>query len=336
MKQRVQDLEAQLCEMRARQQQAQFAGAEYPAANMHAEGTLPYPTGANMQHTMWQAAPNMTRTPGVMPNDVWPTMPVDGTHTPNTDVSMQSNAFIPQSFQSHGFPTSGVMSPLNLPGSSGIDNLPHTMMPSDMDMHSPEAMGHPGRGSLDVQSLYKMGHPSEVSEEDANPWDNRSYVMSPTSSRMGAVAASGTASVMSSSPWGSIATAPTEVSEDGLPSKQSTMEERFEYVLDCARKVGFETFDNMASQYYAQNFDTNSSLAMDQRVSRNRHLPAMLADIRQNSGNWSSWERRGFQDETLKTAEEICAAECRDFKANGDAASLATIQQKVESFPIRL
>lgn len=327
MKQRVQDLEQQLCEMRARQQHQQLpVGAEFNPGMT--DTNVPFPGTSNMP-AVWQQVPGIARGHAVVPNEAWPTMPVDGTHTPAGDVAMQSNAFIPQSFQSPGFPTSGVMSPLNLPAAGHVDGLPRSLMPSEMDIQPPEGMGHPGRGSFDVQSLYKLGHPSEVSEDDSSAWDNGSYVMSPTGSRVGTVAPSGTASVMSGSPWGSIATAPTEISEDGLPTKLSSMEERFEYVLDCARRVGFETFDNMASQYYAQNFDANSSLAMDQRVSRNRHLPAMLADIRQSSSKWSVWERRGFQDETLKTAEEICAAECRDFKTNGDAATLVTIQQKV-------
>lgn len=167
---------------------------------------------------------------------------------------------------------------------------------------------------------------TDASEEENAAWAQSPYMMSPGSSRMGTIPPSSHG--VSHSPWGSIATA-TDLSDDGMPGANNTIEERFEYVLDCARKVGFETFDSMATQYYASNFDQSSSLAMDQRVSRNRHLPAMLADLRQNSNNWSVWERRGYQDETLKAAEEICAQECRDFRAGADPVTLATVQQKV-------
>lgn len=177
-------------------------------------------------------------------------------------------------------------------------------------------------GSFHVQPLYRINHTSELFEEEADSWNHNPYFLSPTDSH-----------IMSSSTWSSNATVPTEVSEDGIPTPYSALEERFAHVLECARRVGFETFDHMASQYYAQNFHAGSSLAMDQKVSRNRHLPAMLADLRRNSATWSVWERQGFQDETLKTAEEIYASECRDFKANGELVTLAAIQQNVYNLP---
>lgn len=154
-------------------------------------------------------------------------------------------------------------------------------------------------------------------------------MLSPISSR------AGTGPLNTSSPWGSVATVPTETSEDCTTSQSSSVEDRFEYVLECARRVGFDNFDSMAAQYYASSFDPSSSLAMDQRVSRNRHLPALLSEIHENSTDWSAWERRGYQDEVLKVAETICAAECREFRtwhatiSDPGMVSLATIQQKV-------
>lgn len=191
--------------------------------------------------------------------------------------------------------------------------------------------------------LAPKGQASEISEEDGNDaklftnhtsWENSPAMMSPTSSRTGTVAPQ---SAISTSPWGSIATAATEVSDAGSPHQFSSIEERFEYVLECARRVGFDTFDSMAAQYYGSSFDPCSSLAMDQRLSRNRHLPALLSEIRQKSAQWSVWERRAYQDEALKTAEDICAIECREFRSMQDlgdasAANLATIQQKVSLF----
>lgn len=191
--------------------------------------------------------------------------------------------------------------------------------------------------------LVVKGQASEISEEDGNDaklftnptsWENSPAMMSPTSSRTGTVAPQ---SAISTSPWGSIATAATEVSDAGSPHQFSSIEERFEYVLECARRVGFDTFDSMAAQYYGSSFDPCSSLAMDQRLSRNRHLPALLSEIRQKSAQWSVWERRAYQDEALKTAEDICAIECREFRSMQDlgdvnAANLATIQQKVSLF----
>lgn len=79
---------------------------------------------------------------------------------------------------------------------------------------------------------------------------------------------------------------------------------------------------------------------MDQRVSRNRHLPALISEIQEKSAEWSAWERRGYQDETLKIAESICALECREFRSwhanmvDPGAVSLATVQQKVSLYSL--
>lgn len=96
------------------------------------------------------------------------------------------------------------------------------------------------------------------------------------------------------------------------PRPEAAVEDRFQYVLACARRVGFEGFDAMALQYYARNFDPASALAPEQRLSRNRRLPGLLAELRTQSASWSAWQSRNYQDEILKAAEEICAVECRE------------------------
>lgn len=184
---------------------------------------------------------------------------------------------------------------------------------------------------------------SEISEEDGddskiytNPtsWENSPAVISPTSFRTGTVPPHSASSI---SPWSTIATAAAEVSNAGSPHRFSSIEERFEYVLECARRVGFDTFDSMATQYYGGSFDPSSSVAIDQRMSRNRHLPALLAEIRQKSVQWSTWERRAYEDEVLKTVENICAIECHEFQSvqdldDANSVNLVTVQQKVSLF----
>lgn len=107
--------------------------------------------------------------------------------------------------------------------------------------------------------------------------------------------------------------AEVDPSEDAVPSLHAPVEERFEYVLRCAQRVGLQGFDTLASQYYARNFNPGSALALEQRLSRNRRLPGLLAELRKESTTWSAWQRRGYEDEILKAAEEICASECREF-----------------------
>ncbi|KAH6844761.1 hypothetical protein B0I37DRAFT_406399 [Chaetomium sp. MPI-CAGE-AT-0009] len=98
------------------------------------------------------------------------------------------------------------------------------------------------------------------------------------------------------------------------PGPHASLEQRFEYTLSCAQRVGFDSFDAMATQYYARNFDAVSGLALEQRLSLNRRLPELLGELRRCSATWNSWQRRGYQAEILKAAEEICAAECRELR----------------------
>jgi hypothetical protein len=99
-------------------------------------------------------------------------------------------------------------------------------------------------------------------------------------------------------------------SQDGTPNCGATVEERIEWLLDCARRAGFEGLDDLALQYYTRNFDAKSSLALE--MSRHRYLPTMVAELRRSCGGWSAWQSRGYLDEILKSAEEICAAECAE------------------------
>lgn len=119
------------------------------------------------------------------------------------------------------------------------------------------------------------------------------------------------------------------ISNGAAPSRWAAVEERFQYVIECARRVGFSSFDAMATQYYTQDFNMQAPISMDQRVSRNRQLPSMLVGLRRGSATWSAWERHGFHVETLKTAEEICAAECQKFSLTGESLTLENVKKQV-------
>ncbi|KAL4815492.1 hypothetical protein BDW67DRAFT_185767 [Aspergillus spinulosporus] len=117
-------------------------------------------------------------------------------------------------------------------------------------------------------------------------------------------------------------------SQGGAPGFTATVEERIGWVLDWAQRVGFEGLDDLALQYYTHNFDARSSLALEQRMSRHRSLPTMVAELRRSCDGWSTWQSRGYLDEILKSAEEICAAECAELGrclAQSDDASITEI-----------
>jgi hypothetical protein len=94
--------------------------------------------------------------------------------------------------------------------------------------------------------------------------------------------------------------------------RDASLNDRFEKILDCTEAAGFENFDAMVTAYYntsKEDFDESSFLANEQRLSRSRRLPKVIADVYEGTKDWSVWERRGFHEEILKTTESMLASE---------------------------
>ena len=107
------------------------------------------------------------------------------------------------------------------------------------------------------------------------------------------------------------------------------VDKRFEFVLDCARTSGFKNFDSLVTAYYNSSFDNASSLAHEQRLSRNRGLPRVISDVFQAADNWSDWERRGFYEEILRMTESMLTSESQD--ARDDAKNSSTPWLKIQN-----
>jgi hypothetical protein len=79
--------------------------------------------------------------------------------------------------------------------------------------------------------------------------------------------------------------------------RDASLNDRFEKILDCAEAAGFENFDALVTSYYnasKEDFDESSYLANEQRLSRSRRLPKVIADVFEATKNWSVWESRGI------------------------------------------
>lgn len=97
------------------------------------------------------------------------------------------------------------------------------------------------------------------------------------------------------------------------PAPNASLDERFECIMEQVDAAGFESFDAMATAYYTQAFGESSALADEQRLSRNRRLPKVLSVVYSSAaGGWSDWERKGFEDEILRTAESVLTNEGSD------------------------
>ena len=213
----------------------------------------------------------------------------------------------------------------------GIIRAPYSTVGRTNHQGPPERRDHPQADAGKAPSL-PLPNPGTVSSELGTMRypiisDNFSETQLPVASppEASVAAATGRESSVEASSTQVPPTSPSATSEevDDVPGIDSTVEEKFEYLLAYARRVGFNGFDALTSQYYTLNFDHTSPLALEQRTSRNRHLPAILAELRQRSRNWMPWERHGYQAEILKSAEEICTAECSNFRKREDSTQVA-------------
>jgi len=98
---------------------------------------------------------------------------------------------------------------------------------------------------------------------------------------------------------------------ESVPLSPATirLDAQLEFILESADVFGLGHFDSLVSAYYCESFAESSVIANNQRLSRNRRLPKVLADIFRSSINWSDWERRGIQEEILKQTEAMLILE---------------------------
>ncbi|KAL7934555.1 hypothetical protein V8C35DRAFT_31366 [Trichoderma chlorosporum] len=106
------------------------------------------------------------------------------------------------------------------------------------------------------------------------------------------------------------------------PFTQPVSDERIGSIMENIQAAGFDSFDALVSAYYCDTFGESSPLANEQRLSRNRRLPKVIDDVFRATKGWSTWERRGFQEEILKTAESMLISE--------SAGARSSIMAKIE------
>lgn len=87
------------------------------------------------------------------------------------------------------------------------------------------------------------------------------------------------------------------------------VDERVGSIMRYLETMGFETFDDLVRTYYGQHFGEESFLCHEQRLSRNRRLPGVIASLICAATNWTPWERRGFQEEIQKATEAMLISE---------------------------
>lgn len=92
-------------------------------------------------------------------------------------------------------------------------------------------------------------------------------------------------------------------------SPAPSLDDRLTTILAHLQQAGFDSFDALAAAYYSSSLPEPSRLAREQRLSRNRRLPRVMAEIFRAAAGWSTWERAGVNQEVIRAAECLLVEE---------------------------
>ncbi|KAL6886037.1 hypothetical protein GGI43DRAFT_418566 [Trichoderma evansii] len=102
--------------------------------------------------------------------------------------------------------------------------------------------------------------------------------------------------------------------EHYLDTSAST-EARLSHVLKAVAAAGFESLDTALVAYYAESLKDDEWPGQEQRLNRIRRLPVLLKELHVASQGWGQWQRRSFQEQVIKSTEDILIAELDDHLA---------------------
>jgi hypothetical protein len=86
-------------------------------------------------------------------------------------------------------------------------------------------------------------------------------------------------------------------------AKSEGANDRFRAIVEAVDPAGFNTFDDMATEYYTSQLDHMSPLGTTQNCSRERHLKNFLMALNQSSKGWSERETWAYQESISETAQ---------------------------------
>jgi hypothetical protein len=95
----------------------------------------------------------------------------------------------------------------------------------------------------------------------------------------------------------------------------ASIEDRLSQVLKAVDAAGFDSLDSAVIAYYQKSSKGNKWLRQEQRLNRMRRLPVLLKELHLSAQGWGQWERRNFQEQIIKSTEDILFAELEDHLA---------------------
>ena len=116
--------------------------------------------------------------------------------------------------------------------------------------------------------------------------------------------------------------------QETLLRPDATRLERLSLLVECSRRLGFSNLNEALSVYYTSDLSKSAILSHEQSLNRVRQLPNFLSNIREHSKHWPTWERENYVRETLRSAEDIYAEECRVARINLRDQDITGLTQK--------
>ncbi|KAE8153718.1 hypothetical protein BDV25DRAFT_149016 [Aspergillus avenaceus] len=124
------------------------------------------------------------------------------------------------------------------------------------------------------------------------------------------------------------ATTQSGLLDDAAPDRYDFAPDPGEYVLDAASTearllpvlkavaaAGFDSLDSALVAYYTKSVKEDDRLGQEQRLNRIRRLPVLLKELHLASEGWGQWQRRSFQEQVIKSTEDILIAELENHLA---------------------
>ena len=103
--------------------------------------------------------------------------------------------------------------------------------------------------------------------------------------------------------------------QSGLPETPDSipdtgdLEARFETVIKAVEEAGFESIDDLSTQYYTASFKEDTVSHWAQSRSRSRSLHTFLASLHASTNNWSDREVQGYRQQITEAAESLYVSE---------------------------
>nr|QCC62996.1 hypothetical protein [Phoma sp.] len=88
--------------------------------------------------------------------------------------------------------------------------------------------------------------------------------------------------------------------------------ERLSHVLKAVSAAGFSSLDDAVVAYYAEFCKDDERLRQAQRLNRIRRLPVLLKELHLAAQGWGQWQRRSFQEQIMRSAEDIVITELEE------------------------